>query len=148
MMRHMRGPALAVAVLLAAGCSAGARRPVSCNAGAFEPFVDGTRLGVRLTDPNPRMHFRYVRVDVLPRGDVAGPALLDLEVPHVRRLRPDVLAAGTREYAFDFDGRDDAGRPLPHGSYEVGYVVRTENFSEDCRDAIPVAWGRLTTLTR
>jgi hypothetical protein len=144
----MRRLTLPLALLLLAGCSAGARRPMSCNEAAFEPVVEGTRLGVRLTDPRPFMHFRYVRVDVLPPGEHAGPALLDVGVSHVRRFLVRFVRVDDEEFAFDFDWRDDAGRPLPHGTYEVGYVVRTENFHEGCLDAPFVTWGVLTTLTR
>ena len=147
MMARM-GRALVLVMLLAAGCSAGARRPMSCNGAFVEPVVRGDRFGVRLTDVNPRKVLRYVRVDVLPEGEHFGTWSLDASAPHVRRLETTTAPIGEREVTFAFDGRDDAGRPLPHGSYEVYAVARTEDLDEGCVAGIALMGARLTTLTR
>jgi hypothetical protein len=94
--------------------------PVHCgNTGVEDPAEDDdlppplavVPLSAAPNPFNPRTTVRFTTPQ-------AGPVSLDahdLRGRLVRHLVDDVLAAGSHEIAWD--GRDDAGRPLPSGTY-------------------------------
>jgi hypothetical protein len=139
-------------------------RPGSCHEAVFDsvagsqttPVVASARtpavLGFRMLPPSlTNRSFTYVRLDVLPLGKHADaapgePQLVTGDEEHLRRYEatPAQLAASTVSFAFD--GRDGAGRALPAGRYEVGFVVRTRSTDPACTDLEAVRYGELTTV--
>jgi len=72
--------------------------------------------GLSQNYPNPFNPMTTIRVDI-PAGDPqrATLAIYDLRGRMVRTLVERSLEAGT--YSFSWDGRDDAGQPVPSGTY-------------------------------
>lgn len=139
--------------------------PGSCHDASFEPVAGSqiqpiaatpatpATLGFRMTSESAsKRRFESVRIDVLPLGKHADapppePQLLTGEAARVRRFEATAAQLASSTVSFRFDGRDDAGRVLPAGSYEVGFVVETRSTDPRCTDPLPaVKYGQLTTV--
>jgi hypothetical protein len=64
--------------------------------------------------PNPFVHDTVIRLE-LPRPQEVGLAIVDAGGRHLRELAAGPLAPGP--HMIRWDGRDEAGRPLPSGVY-------------------------------
>ena len=147
-----------------ATAGSGGMGPGYCHEAFFEPLapLSGDRivrvpatprtpltLGLRMLPP--KREFVEVRVDVLPIGRHVhdDPSFPQGEEAHVRRFTATPAQLTSRTVAFEFDGRDDAGRTLPAGSYEVGFFVRTRSDDPACtasNQSLGVKYGQLGTV--
>lgn len=103
----------------ASGTVAATLTPVQTGIAAAGSPPAAFRLGPAL--PNPFNPATTIRV-ALPAAGRARLDVVDLLGRRVRRLHDGPLAAGT--HAIPWDGRNEAGRPVPSGTYVVRCTSR------------------------
>jgi hypothetical protein len=88
------------------------------------------------TRPGPRYRVCFR----LTRDDTVQVAVVDSDDRVVRVLAPpEALAGGDTAHCFGWDGRDDAGGPVPPGSYHL-------QLSLEDADRVAVSGERLTII--